>query len=331
MSERKYRFHKPIGPREILEAIHEECTQSPQQNGFRPTDTIKDHLVALLHQANSIERSRKDERETAANNIDWALGFLGVLSIAFLANGAAGSNEWTWLDNNRFAIWLWGIAFAAVFLGVSIERSSLFKVLWKFGFTKLVASLALSALVVFSTGKASSILNGVFPVDAAALPLTRAIIAGLLVFQYSYPLLIIVAIFAMLHGLNAAGWAKKWISEQNTYQSPPLQSIAFLLLAGVILVFSWKWVETDFSNDVWPKKAYRLAHVLDFNKQHACRNLRKNLSVVFLGPDQARVLIDVNSAQTDDIESFVDARKSMDVSIPDRFYVLSCDVGPQAD
>lgn len=326
MTERKYRFKRPSDGEERLEAIYEELSLSPEQNGHKPRETTKDYLKAILVHEQEIEHARKRDKECKSDDLNWALGALALLSIIFLFNGAAGSGDWAWLDNNRFAIWLWGIAFAALFLGIIIERTSFFKSLWAFGFTKLVASVALSALIVFSTGKASSIINSVFSVDASALPFTRAIIAGLLVFQYSYPLLLVVILFAIFHALNAADWIKKQFSDQRSYQAPPLQSAAFLVLALVILIFSQKWISTDFSEEVWPKKAYRLAHVLDFNTKHDCKNLRKDLSVVFLGPDHARVLVDTSTAQTNDIESFVDARKSDEVLIPEKFYLMPCDL-----
>jgi hypothetical protein len=326
MTDHKYRFKKPLGEEEHFEAIYEELTLSPLERDFKPRVTVKDYLKAIFDHFAKIDSIRRLEKNAESNDTDLALAILALLSIAFLSNGAIKSNEWEWLDNNRFSIWLWGIAFSAIFLGIVIERTSIFKTLWSYGFTKIVASIALSALVVFSTGKASSIINGVFSVDASALPYTRAIITGLLVFQYSYPLLIVVVLFAIVHAFNAAGWFKKKFLDGGTYQKTPIQSFAFLVLALVILLFSKKWVNTDFSEDVWPKKAYRLAHVLDFNTKHECTNIRSDLSVVFIGPEQARVLVDVSTTQTNDIESFVDARKSNEVHIPKKFYVVACEL-----
>lgn len=71
---------------------------------------------------------------------------------------------------------------------------------------------------------------------------------------------------------------------------------------------------------------HRLAHALDFNSKYECKNLRKGLSVVFLGPDQARVLVDTRAAKTDDLESFVDRKLSNQVEVTKQFYVLPCDL-----
>ncbi|PKV46378.1 hypothetical protein CLU92_3785 [Janthinobacterium sp. 61] len=327
MSERKYRFHRPNNPDQHLEAIYEELSLSPHEHDRRPTQTLKDHVVALLKHAREIESKRESKDLDRSYSINWALGALAFLACLFLWHGLTKADDTDWLYQHHFAIRLWGIAFAAVFLGVSIERSSFFKSLWLFGFTKIVASIALSSLIIFSTGKASSLINAVFPVDASALPLTRAIVAGLLAFQYLTPLLGVVALFAVFHALNAAGWiTAKW-SRKNTYESPPFQSVAFLLLSIVVLLFTTRWVNDDFSEVAWPAKIYRLAHALDFNSKYECKNLRKGLSVVFLGPDQARVLVDTRAAKTDDLESFVDQKLSSQIEVTKQFYVLPCDLG----
>lgn len=326
MKERKYLFKKPSNSDQHLEAVYEELSLSSNENFLRSSETLKDQVAALLSHARSFEHKRREEKEANAYAVTWALGALAVVAAIFLLNGYAGSGDWAWLDNHRFAIRLWGVAFAAVFLGVSIERSSFFKSLWTFGFTKLVASIAVSAVIVFSTGKASSLINAVFPVDASALPFTRAIVAGLLAFQYSYPLLIVIALFAIAHAANAVEWVRSKRSGKNTYEAPPFQSVAFLLLALVILWFCTRWVNKDFTEETWPAKVYILAHALDFNSKYECSNLRKGLFVVFLGPDQSHVLVDTKNAQIENVESFVDGRRSEQIEVPQRYYVLPCNV-----
>lgn len=324
--ERKYRYRDPRNSDEHLEAIYEELSLSPHEHERRPTHTLKDHVVALLKHAKKVESQREIRDSEQQYSLNWALGALALLACLFLWHGLSKPDDKDWLYQHHFAIRLWGIAFAAVFLGVSIERSSFFKNLWSFGFTKIVASLAVSSLIVFCTGKASSLINVVFPVDASALPLTRAIVTGLLAFQYSAPLLAVVAIFAIFHALNAVGWISAKLSRKNTYESPPLQSVAFLFLSIAVLLFATRWVNDDFSDGAWPAKIYRLAHVLDFNSKYECKNLRKGLSVVFLGPDQARVLVDTRAAKTEDLESFVNREISVQVDMSQQFYVLPCDL-----
>ncbi|WP_175948149.1 hypothetical protein [Burkholderia pyrrocinia] len=328
MTERKYRFEKPRNPRQHLEALYEELSFSKRgYNDIRPTETLKDYVAELLKEAREVKRQREYEKEAEERDKSWAVGALAVLASVLIIVGM--SRQGSWLDDYLFPIRLWAIGFAAVFVGVSIERSSFFTRLWAYGFTKLTASIAVSALVVFSTGKASSLINGVFPVDASALPFTRAIVAGLLAFEYAYPLLLVVAVFAAIHTLVLFGWVKLKLSGEGKYYEPPIQSVAFLLLSTVVLVSYAKWVNKDFSNEAWPAKVYRLAHLLDFDVNYKCTNIPTGFSVVFLGPDHSRVLLDQNNPQTEDIESFVDAGTSRQTDIPQRFHVLSCETRTQ--
>ncbi|WP_144030103.1 MULTISPECIES: hypothetical protein [unclassified Burkholderia] len=284
---------------------------------------MKDHVAELLREARRAKQQRENEKEAEERDKSWAVGAVAVLAVVLLLVGM--SRQGSWLDEYLFSIRLWATGFAAVFLGVSIERSSFFTRLWAYGFTKLTASIAVSALVVFSTGKASSLINGVFPVDASALPFTRAIVAGLLAFEYAYPLFLVVALFAAVHALVLFGWVRLKLSGEGRYDGPPVLSVAFLVLSAFVLASYAKWVHKDFSDEAWPAKVYRLAHLLDFDAKYECTNIPKGLSVVFLGPDHARVLLDPNAPQTEDIESFVDARISGQTDIPQQFPVLPCE------
>ncbi|MGN4964741.1 hypothetical protein [Aeromonas dhakensis] len=329
MIERKFKYQKPKSTEERVEAIYEElCSSSSSNNNKKTVETLKEHVVALLTHSKDIEWRKKRDREEDSNSIQSALFTLAFIAIVFLWNGWWNdSTDWEWLNNHQFALRLWGTAFAAVYIGVSIERSSLFKRLWSFGFTKLVASIAVSALIVFSTGKSSSLINAVFGVDASVFPFTRAFIAGMLAFQYSSPLLVVVGFFAVLHAFDVAGYIKSKISSDYVYVLPPWQSLLFLVFAIIVLLASWRWINSDFSESAFPAKIYRLAHVLDFNQRHSCINIKEGVSVVFVGSDQSKVLVDMSRVQTEDIESFVNNGISGNVAIPNNFLYLPCNPG----
>ncbi|MEK6354962.1 MAG: hypothetical protein V4796_15770 [Burkholderia cenocepacia] len=156
MTERKYRFDRPRNPRQHLEALYEELSFSEREyRDSRPTETLKDHVAELLREARRAKQQRENEKEAEERDKSWAVGAVAVLAVVLLLVGM--SRQGSWLDEYLFSIRLWATGFAAVFLGVSIERSSFFTRLWAYGFTKLTASIAVSALVVFSTGKASSL------------------------------------------------------------------------------------------------------------------------------------------------------------------------------
>ena len=328
MTERRFKYQQPKTTEERVEAIYEEFCSSSSSIDKKPIETLKDYVVALLSHSKDIEWRKKLDRETKDYSIQFALFTIAFVAIVFLWNGLwSDSSDLEWIKSHRFALRLWGIAFAAVYIGVSIERSSLFKSLWGFGFTKLVASIAVSALLIFSTGKASSLINAVFGVDASVFPFTRAFIAGILAFQYSSPLLIVVGFFAIFHAFDIAGYIKSKLSSDYGYDFPPWQSIVFLVLAVIVLFASWRWINSDFSEKAFPAKIYRLAHVLDFNSRHSCVNVKDGVSVVFVGSDQSKVLVDMTGAQTEDIESFVNQNISSNVAIPKNFFFLPCNPG----
>lgn len=328
MAERKFKYAEPKNTEERIEAIYEEFCSTPSTIDRKPLETLKDHVVALLAHAKQVEWRRKLDGESDDYSIQFTLLTLAVVATIFLwQGGASDPSDWEWLDNHRFALRLWGIAFAAVYIGVSIERSSLFKKLWDFGFTKVVASVAISALLIFSTGKASSLINSVFGVDASVFPFTRAFIAGMLAFQYSSPLLIVVAVFAIFHAFDVVGYVKSKFSSAYAYDFPPWHSIAFLVLAIIVLFVSWQWINRDFSEAQLPAKIYRLAHLLDFNSRHSCVNIKEGVNVVFVGSDHSKVLVDMSGVQTENIESFVDQKISGNIAIPKKFFYLPCNPG----
>lgn len=327
MTERKFKYQKPRNTDERIEAIYEELCDTHIFNDKKQIETLKDHVVALLRQLRKVEQERKDEKEDEDYSLTISLGTLAFVSLVFLFNGWGYSQDWEWLNSHQFAIRLWGVALAAVFVGVSIERSSFFKRLWSFGFTKIITSIAVSALILFCTGKASSLINSLFGVDASVFPFTRAFMVGLLAFQYASPLLSVVALFAIFHAFNIGGYIKsKRLSDYN-YALPPWNSIAFLVLAIFLLGFSRTWMNRDFSESALPAKIYRLAHALDFNSRHVCINIKEGVKVAFVGSDHSRVLVDMSDVQTEDMESFINRNISDNVNIPKEFFFLPCETG----
>jgi len=319
MNKRKYKDKKPENTTERIEAIYEEFVESPQKGDYKPVETLKDFVSSLLTHVKSVERNKGYEKKTnelSQKATVWALFALSVLAFLF----SIGNRNWDWLNNHRFAVILCGVAFAVMYVGVCLERSLFFKHLWKFGFIKVFTSILLSALVVFSTGKASSVINSVFGIDASAFPYTRAYVTGILVFKYASPLLTVVVLFATVHVVFIFIWVK---SKGNDYELPPFDSIAFLLLSLIILCTSWYILNRYFSDKELPNKVYILAHSIDFNSKYRCANISTGMNVIFVGPDQLRVLVDVNKIEIDDIESFL--KDSSQVNIPEKFYLLPCD------
>lgn len=321
----KYKYTKPKTAGQRIEAIYEQFVETPKLlPGSRPVETLKDVLMALLARARAWDYERENAREAVDAQVNRGLVALVALTLIFLVLATGNAEDSEWLQENQFALRLWGSAFAAIYVGISIERTSIFRTLWSFGFTKFVASVAFSALVIFSTGKASAVVNSVFGVDASALPFTRAFMAGFIAFDYLSLVLAAVGAFALLHALNLLSYINSLRDKDASYEHAPWGSIAALLVGMIVLGFTMRWVNVDFSHSALPAKAYRLAHVLDFNAKHSCANVHSGLPVVFIGAAQDKVLVDAQVIVTDNVESFVRREKSDEVSVPPNFELVRC-------
>lgn len=127
-----------------------------------------------------------------------------------------------------------GTLLAFIFLMIQIERMAFFKVLWGYGFTKLIVSIGASALLVFSTGKAAGVINGVFGVDSTALPLSLTFMTGFVFFKYLSPFVFLIGLLALVHVLIIAVWLKA--VAKGDFPTGPLVSSA------VFFIFRfWSW------------------------------------------------------------------------------------------
>lgn len=321
MNERKYRYKKAKNTKEHIEAIYEDLTYSSKE-GYYKNKTLKDYLSDILSILNSSKAEHERKILSEEFSIDSSLTLLAFISFFIICLAREG-NEWSWFSNYQYSVKLFGIILSFIYIGISIERTSFFKTIWKFGFTKFIISITISALIVFCTSKASEFINIVFNVDASVFPYTRAYMTGLLVFQYTSPFLIIIALFSILHSLNIWQYIQYQRKKRDNYEEPPISSIIFLILSIIFLYFSYQWVNYDFSEAEYPHKVYRLAHNLDFNSKHPCSNIDENTRVIFLDSQYNKVLIDENSVQTKNLESFVNKDKSY-VFIPNKFKIVSC-------
>lgn len=321
MNERIYSYKKAKNTKEHIEAIYEDLTYSSKKD-YYTNKTVKDYLSDILStlKSNKVAHELKKQRKESSINSSLILLALLSLCIIFLARE---DNKWSWFSDYKYSVKLFGITLSFIYIGISIERTSFFKTIWKFGFTKFIISIAVTALTVFCTSKASEFINIVFNVDASAFPYTRAYMTGLLIFQYTSPFLIIIALFSILHSLNIWQYIQYARKKRDNCEELPILSIIFLILSIVFLYFTYKWINYDFSETEYPNKVYRLAHNLDFNSKHPCSNIDENTKVIFLDAQYNKVLIDNNNVQTENLESFVDKDKSK-VFIPDKFNIVSC-------
>ncbi|MFM4824165.1 hypothetical protein ACEUDJ_04635 [Aeromonas bivalvium] len=318
--ELEFKFKKPSSKEEYLAALYEEISENEKSNSG--VNTLKTYVYEILERQREEDWKRKNESEQKDFNLSWSLGLLAFVALVLIINGSRESHDFNWLQQNSFTIKIWGIFLATLYIGVSIENFSIFRNLWQFGFTKLVASVAISGLIVFSTGKAAGSINSVFGVDASAFPFTLTFTSGLFFFHYVLPFLALVGIVAIFFAFDAIGYIKSKFSNDRNYKLPPVHSFAFPILATILLVVFWGWSNNDLSEEVLPSKIYKLAHMLDFNNKNECANIRSGVPVVYLGPSQSTVLADIKATSVENLKSFFER----EVEVPQKFYRLSCEL-----
>ncbi|EAU0864506.1 hypothetical protein AKH48_26015, partial [Salmonella enterica] len=139
-------------------------------------------------------KKRQDESEKS-----YALIVIGILALICLALGIAKTDSEDWFSQWQFTCILLSIIFSTLWLGVFIERTLIFKVLWNSIITKCITSIAISGLIIFCTAKSSALLNGVFGIDSSSFPYTRSFLTGFLFLKYINPILsfILITLFAI--------------------------------------------------------------------------------------------------------------------------------------
>ncbi|VVD64806.1 hypothetical protein PIN31115_00280 [Pandoraea iniqua] len=330
MRERKYQYKSPKTPDEHLEALYEEFACG-QRNASQVSvgDTLRDHVLLILEHQREAKREQDIKRAVTEVSESRSLVLIGITALVLIANGFFNSGFWRGIESYQTIAQLLGLMIASIFVGMSVERTPFVKSLWSYGYTKVLASVAFSALIIVSTSKASGLINSVFGVDASAMPYTRGILAGVLALKYAYPAICVIALLAMLHGARAFRWLMQLFGKSPTYEDPPVHSVAFILQSMALVVFLGMMLFGNFSTEVLPTKVYRLAHTLDFNAKYTYSNVAPGAYVVFLGGDQARILVDHHREELADIKAFVDEVPDHIVLKPERFEVKPCEMPAQ--
>lgn len=248
------------------------------------------------------------------------IGIIGVM----LAITRSAASDIEWVREHTLAFRLWGVSLCLIFVGVLVERSSVVRSLWSFAITKFLLSLILSGVVFYAHGRAAGYINGVFHVDASALPITLVLTTGLVLFKLLVPFVLTIATLILAqHALLIISWAKD-NNPWKTIGDFPFFSLLCSAVAGVILFFGWSWPSDQLSDTRIPEKVYLIADTLDFNQRHECANVDPKRPVVFLGTDQESVLVAPYRLEDFDFATFFEAR----VRVPTQFIRQKCEYKP---
>lgn len=306
-----------------ISSIRQELTGS-ELDLSRQTNRSLKYYVRGIHKDLTIWKStRKDEREASQYNLSIALYLIGLIGVLLAIIRSAGSDI-DWVREHTLSFRLWGVALCAIFVGVSLERSSLVSSLWRFTVTKVLLSIVLSGLVIYARGQAGIHVNAVFHVDASALPITLLFTTGLMVFKLILPFIIVVAAIMFLVNLFfMAAWFKNKFSGGNS-ELPLLQPVLCVLVSSVLLYHGWLWPSEQLSDTRVSEKIYLLAHALDFNDSHQCANVPADRPVVFLGNAQDAVLVAPYQLEDFDFATFFEAS----VNVLHQFMRMRCEYKP---
>jgi len=296
-----------------------ELTKSDINERYSGNRTLKTHIHNISKKIDEYLSHQKQLKSNEQYSISWALGILSFVAIGLLTNSSQADPDFDWIRDNQLSLKLWGVALAAIYIGASLERSSFVKSLWSFSTTKIIVSIALSGVVVYSTGKAAGSINSIFGVDAAAFPVTYTFTTAIIVFHIIAPFLFFISLGAILHLINAIEWIRaKWKGE--TYDLPPYHSFVFPILGCVLMYNGWSWSSHELSEKSLPGKVYMMAHALDFNSNHECSKLKEGVPVVFLGPAQNDILADAYKVKEMDFRTFFNTK----IEVPEQFYRMKC-------
>ncbi|WP_139044328.1 hypothetical protein [Marinobacterium stanieri] len=302
-----------------ISSMCHELTSSDISDRYARDRTLKSYIHDISKKINDYLFYQEKLQSSERYSISWALGILSFVSIFLLTYGFQSNPDIDWLRDNQIYLKFWGVALAAIYIGSSLERSSLIKSIWGFATAKIIVSLAFSGVAVYSAGKAAEIINDIFGVDAAAFPMTFTFTTAIIVFHIIAPFLFFVSLGAILHLFNAIEWIRsKWKGE--TYDLPPYHSFVFPILASVLMYNGWAWSSNQLGEKLLPGKVYVMAHTLDFNSNHECSRLKKGVPVVFLGPAQNSILADAYKVKDMDFGDFFNAK----IDVPKQFYRMKC-------
>jgi hypothetical protein len=266
----------------------------------------------LSHQGYAEDRHRYE--------VSWALGLIGVIGV-LLAITRSAKSDIEWVSAHTIAFRLWAVVFCTIFIGVSFERSAVIRSLWSFTSTKFLVSVILSGVLLYSRGNAAAYVNGVFHVDASALPITLVFTTGLIIIKLVLPFVLIAALLLSLaHGFISAGWIKGKLAGEALHE-PPLYSALAVLVSMVILYYGWSWSHDQIADARMPEKVYLMANTLDFSDSHECGNVAPDRPVIFLGAAQEAVLVAPYKLSSFDFSDFFEKR----VSVPTNFKRLRCE------
>ncbi|ALL17517.1 hypothetical protein ACT01T_07980 [Enterobacter asburiae] len=255
-----------------------------------------------------IKRESEDKKYNEQWNSSVALNILAIIAILIFIFSTSNSSDSEFIETLKLPAYIISIMLSTIWIGINIERTLIFKELWRFKTAKIILSLSFTGLIVYCTAEASAIINDVFNIDPSFFPFTRSFLVAYLFFKKISILVYLLAIVGVFCIINIISYFKsKWDGNSNI--EFPFGALIYIFFTCVFSYFALGWVDSNFNDAVLNKKVYSLAHQLDFNKRNPCSNLQDvEVSVIFLGPNQDKILADFNKEEMLTAYSFLEGR-----------------------
>ncbi|EOL8943030.1 hypothetical protein ACM91X_000087 [Cronobacter dublinensis] len=263
---------------------------------------IKDIRDAVLF----IKRESEDKKHSEQWNSSVALNILAIAAILIFIFSTSNSSDSELIETLKLPAYIISIMLSTIWIGINIERTLIFKELWRFKTAKIIVSLSFTGLIVYCTAEASAIINDVFNIDPSFFPFTRSFLVSYLFFKKISILVYLLAIVGVFCIINIISFFKSKLDGNSDIEFP-FGALIYIFFTCVFSYFALGWVNSNFNDNVLNKKVYSLAHKLDFNKRNPCSNLQgAEVSVIFLGQNQDKVLADFNKEEMLTAYSFLE-------------------------
>ncbi|EHA1740804.1 hypothetical protein JHQ11_001483 [Salmonella enterica subsp. enterica serovar Javiana] len=263
---------------------------------------IKDIRDAVLFIRNESENKKHNEQL----NSSIVLNTLAIVAILIFIFSTSNSSDSEFIETLKLPAYIISVMLSTIWIGINIERTLIFKELWRFKTAKIILSLSFTGLIVYCTAEASAIINDVFNIDSSFFPFTRSFLVAYLFFKKISILVYLLAIVGVFCIINIISYFKSKLGGNRDIKFP-IGALIYIFFTCIFSYFALGWVYSNFNDDVLNKKVYSLAHKLDFNKKNPCSNLQGiEVSVIFLGPNQDKVLVDFNKEEMLTASSFLE-------------------------
>lgn len=298
------------GDKNYAESIKKLASEFDEENNSYYTSVNNKSTKQIIKDIKDAVLFLKSEKENDKFNAEWdssiALNALAFVAIVIFVFSTGNKSDSEFIEGLKLPAYIISIMLSTLWIGVNIERTLVFKEIWKFKTAKIILSLSFTGLVIYCTSEASAVINDVFNIDPSFFPFTRSFLVSYFFFKKISILVYLLVIFCVFCLLNLASYLKEKLSG-NTDVKFPGGGVIYIIFTCIFGYFALGWFGNNFNDSVINKKVYSLAHQLDFNKNNPCLNLKGiEVSVIFLGPNQDKVFVDFNKEETLNASSFLE-------------------------